>query len=114
MPDPRRSMLGHLKPRQSKRETEDMRRLTRLLAATAAAARHNALIDAIEQLQQARNARDFGTRLGTLEGAARKMLQDANKRAGLTTEPRPIPGKGQEPGGLWLPPGTERPDEADR
>lgn len=106
MPDRPSGMLGHLRPRQTKRESDELRRLSRLLAATAASARHTAIIDCIKAAQEAKNGRDLGTRLGTIEGEARRILLEANRLAGLKGEPRPIPSS--EKPGLWLPPGTVR------
>lgn len=111
MPDPRRIMLGHQRPRQTRKEAEEMRRLSRLLGATAASARHNAILDCIEQAQEATSGADFGTRLGTLEAEARKVLIEANAAAGLTIKPKPIPERKAERPGLWLPPGTTRSTE---
>lgn len=114
MPDARRVLLGHQRQRATKRETQDLQKLSRLLGATASSARHNAILDCIKAAQDATSGPDLGTRLGTLEATARAMLIEANKAANLTAQPRPIPEREKDRAGLWLPPGTVRPGDETR
>lgn len=98
----------HRRKRQTKKEAADMRRLSGLLAATAASARHNGILDCIQATADATSGKDLGARLGGIEAEARAMLVKANERAGLTTPPRDLPTGPTTSGiGLWLPPGSK-------
>ena len=67
-------------------DATDLKKLSRLLAATAAASRHKALADAREAVDTAPDLKDARARLWALEHHAREVRDETKKAAGLRGE----------------------------